>query len=117
MRWAGLGLLLQSLLQALLQPFEALAVSRLEHALEDFEGEWEGYRQRLADARRRLPSYETRGQGCDFAFAGELAEKRRQLAEVEAALAKNIEITGEIEPPRDRPILVRRDRLLCVGGH
>lgn len=62
------------------------AVSRLEHALDDFEGEQERYRQRLADARRRLASYQSRGEG-EFAFAGELAEKRRQLAEVEMALA------------------------------
>jgi hypothetical protein len=58
------------------------AISRLEHALEDFEGERERSRQRLADARRRLASYQSRQDG-DFAFAAELAEKRRQLAEVE----------------------------------
>jgi N12 class adenine-specific DNA methylase/adenine-specific DNA methylase len=63
------------------------AIARLEHALDDFEGERERYRQRLADARRRLASYESRDGG-DFAFAGELAEKRRQLAEVEKALAE-----------------------------
>ncbi|MCF1474872.1 lactate dehydrogenase [Agrobacterium vitis] len=67
------------------------AVSRLEHALGDFEGERERNRQRLADARRRLASYQSRGEGGDFAFAGELAEKRRQLAEVEKALAADIE--------------------------
>ncbi|MET4213884.1 hypothetical protein ABIB95_008737 [Bradyrhizobium sp. LA2.1] len=33
------------------------AVSRLEHALDDFEGERERFRQRLADARRRLAAY------------------------------------------------------------
>ena len=63
------------------------AIARLEHALDDFEGEQERYRQRLADARRRLASYESRDGG-EFAFAGELAEKRRQLAEVEKALAE-----------------------------
>ncbi len=36
------------------------AISRLEHALDDFEGERERYRQRLADARRRLASYQSR---------------------------------------------------------
>jgi septal ring factor EnvC (AmiA/AmiB activator) len=64
------------------------AVSRLEHALADFEGERERYRQRLADARRRLASYQSRDGG-EFAFAGELAEKRRQLADIEAHLAND----------------------------
>ncbi|MDF2119223.1 DEAD/DEAH box helicase family protein [Roseiarcaceae bacterium H3SJ34-1] len=66
------------------------AISRLEHALDDFEGERERYRQRLADAHRRLASYRSREDG-DFAFAGDLAEKRRQLAEVEKALASDVE--------------------------
>ncbi|MCM2450290.1 lactate dehydrogenase [Agrobacterium vitis] len=66
------------------------AVSRLEHAVNDFEGERERYRQRLGDARRRLASYQSRGEGGEFAFAGELAEKHRQLAEVEAALAADV---------------------------
>ncbi|EMS94933.1 hypothetical protein H009_24766, partial [Agrobacterium tumefaciens str. Cherry 2E-2-2] len=66
------------------------AVSRLEHAVNDFEGERERYRQRLGDARRRLASYQSRGEGNEFAFAGELAEKHRQLAEVEAALAADV---------------------------
>lgn len=64
------------------------AVARLERALDDFEGERERYGQRMADARRRLASYESRDAG-DFAFAGELADKRRQLAEVEKALAED----------------------------
>jgi len=64
------------------------AVARLEHALGDFEGERERFSQRMADARRRLASYQSRDGG-DFAFAGELAEKRRQLAEVEKALAED----------------------------
>ncbi|WP_423753610.1 lactate dehydrogenase, partial [Agrobacterium tumefaciens] len=67
------------------------AVSRLEHALGDFEGERERNRQRLADARRRLASYQSRDEGRDFAFAGELAEKLRQLAEVDAALATDVD--------------------------
>lgn len=62
------------------------AIARLEHALEDFEGERERLRFQLADAHRRLQSYQGRESG-DFAFAGELAEKRRQLLEVEMALA------------------------------
>lgn len=71
------------------------AVARLEHALADFEGERERYRQRLVEARRRLASYESRDGG-DFAFASELAEKRRQLVEVEKALAEDGEGTQEI---------------------
>ncbi|BCH19563.1 hypothetical protein MesoLjLa_64140 (plasmid) [Mesorhizobium sp. L-2-11] len=63
------------------------AVSRLENALDGFEGEQERYRQRLADARRRLASYQSRNGEAEFAFAGELADKRRQLEEVEEALA------------------------------
>lgn len=70
------------------------AISRLKHALDDFEGERERYRQRLADARRRLASYQSRDDSAEFAFAGELADKRRQLAEVEAALATDIEGAG-----------------------
>lgn len=67
------------------------AISRLEHAIDDFDGEQERYRQRLADARRRLASYQAHGDGGEFAFAGELAEKRRQLAEVEVALANDVD--------------------------
>ncbi|MGZ2386017.1 uncharacterized protein YfaS (alpha-2-macroglobulin family) [Rhizobium brockwellii] len=62
------------------------AVSRLEHALDDFDRERERYRQRLEEARRRLASYQSR-QGGVFAFASGLAEKRCQLREVEAELA------------------------------
>jgi len=71
------------------------AVARLEHALDDFEGERERYSRRLADARKRLASYESRDGG-DFAFASELAEKRRQLVEVEKALAADSESTGSM---------------------
>ncbi|WP_434730634.1 N-6 DNA methylase [Rhizobium binae] len=62
------------------------AVSRLEHALDGFEEERERYRQRLEEYQRRLVSYQSRRGGV-FAFAGELAEKRRALREVEEALA------------------------------
>jgi hypothetical protein len=67
------------------------AVSRIEHAIGGFDNEQERYRRHLADAQRRLASYKAHGDGGDFAFAGELAEKRRQLAEVETALAKDID--------------------------
>ena len=70
------------------------AVLRLEHALADFEGERERFRQRLADARRRLAAYQSR-EGADFAFAAELVEKRRELAKIEKALAADIEGLGE----------------------
>ncbi len=66
------------------------AVSRLEHALEGFDAERERQRQRLVDARRRLASYQER-EGGEFTFANELAEKRRELAEVDKALAADIE--------------------------
>lgn len=59
------------------------AISRLEHAWSGFKPEQERYRQRLAPAARQLASYLLSGEGADFALAGELAEKRRQLAEVE----------------------------------
>ena len=72
------------------------AISRLEHALDDLEGERERFCQRLADARRRLASYQSRDDAGEFVFAGELAEKRRQLAEVEKAL------TGDIDNPARR---------------
>ncbi|CAA0090167.1 Uncharacterised protein [Starkeya nomas] len=62
------------------------AVSRLEHALDGFDADEDRYRQRLADAERRLVSYRSR-EGGVFAFADELAQKRRQLSEVEAALS------------------------------
>lgn len=63
------------------------AISRLEHALGGLEEERERYRQRLVDAERRLASYRTREQGGEFPFAGELAEKRSSLAQVDEALA------------------------------
>jgi len=70
------------------------AISRLEHAFDDFEGERERYRRRLADAHRQLASYRSREDG-EFVFAADLAEKRRQLAEVEKALATDVEGAGE----------------------
>ena len=46
--------------------------------------------------RRESAPYQTHADGGDFAFAGERAEKRHQLAEVEAALAQDID--GPVEP-------------------
>ncbi|WP_018240611.1 helicase-related protein [Ensifer sp. BR816] len=62
------------------------AVSRLEHALDGFNEEQERYRHRLHEAERRLVSYRAR-EGGVFAFADELADKRRQLRDVDEALA------------------------------
>jgi N12 class adenine-specific DNA methylase/adenine-specific DNA methylase len=62
------------------------AVSRLEHALNGFDEEQERYRHRLEEAHRRLASYRSRDGGT-FAFADELADKRRRLGEVDDALA------------------------------
>ncbi|KJF65685.1 lactate dehydrogenase [Rhizobium nepotum] len=72
------------------------AISRLEHALVGFEEERERYRLRLEEYRRRLASYQSR-QGGSFAFADELAEKRRALREVEEALAKSARDDTEAE--------------------
>jgi len=66
------------------------AVARLEHALVGFEDERERFRARQADAERRLASYRGR-QAAEFGFAGELAEKRRQLAKVEASLSRDVD--------------------------
>ncbi|MDP3411090.1 Eco57I restriction-modification methylase domain-containing protein [Bosea sp. (in: a-proteobacteria)] len=72
------------------------AVSRLEHALGDFDGERERYRQRLAKAQSRLASYRSR-EGGEFAFGTELAEKRRQLVEIEKALAIDFDGPGALK--------------------
>ncbi|MGK9086111.1 DEAD/DEAH box helicase family protein [Brucella intermedia] len=67
------------------------AISRLEYAIGSFEFEQERYRQNLDEARRRLASYASHSGGGEFAYADELAEKRRLLAEVDAALANDID--------------------------
>lgn len=66
------------------------AIARLEHALAGFEGEQERYRQHLEHAARRITSYRSR-EGGEFGFSGELAEKRRQLADIETDLASSID--------------------------
>jgi len=65
------------------------AISRLEHALDDVDGERERHRHCLVEAKRRLASYRSRLNGT-FAFAEELAEKRREFEEVEEALAASV---------------------------
>ncbi len=62
------------------------AVARLEHALSNFDGEQEAYRNRLNDARRRLATYGSRVGGA-FAFEAELDSKHDELAAIEAELA------------------------------
>ncbi|WP_085026441.1 DEAD/DEAH box helicase family protein [Ensifer aridi] len=73
------------------------AISRLEHALTGFDDEQARHRHRLHEAERRLGSYRSR-EGGVFAFAGELAEKRRQLRDVDEELA-----TVAREETADRP--------------
>ena len=73
------------------------AISRLEHALDDFEGERYRQRQYLEDATRRLASYRAHETGT-FAFADELAAKRRELEEVDEALAVEARATAEPVP-------------------
>ncbi|MDF1631174.1 N-6 DNA methylase [Mycoplana sp. MJR14] len=70
------------------------AVSRLEHALDGFDEERERHRHRLEEAHRRLASYRSR-QGGAFAFADELAEKRRQLRDIDQTLADDARRTDE----------------------
>ena len=66
------------------------AVARLEHAVCGFEEERERQRRRSEEAKGRLASYRSR-QGGTFAFGEDLADKRRQLAEIERALAAEVE--------------------------
>lgn len=70
------------------------AIARLEHVLGAFEDEQERYRHRLSDAEQRLASYRSR-EGGTFAFSDELADKRRQLAEIEKSLAEDVMAGGE----------------------
>ncbi len=65
------------------------AVSRIEHVLAGFDDERSQYRLRLDDAKRRLASYQSR-QGGEFGFEEELADKRRQLDEIESDLADEV---------------------------
>ncbi len=72
------------------------AIARLDHVLAGLEEEQERYRHRLADAERRLASYRSRESGA-FAFTAELADKRRQLGEIEQSLAQHVEGTATEE--------------------
>ncbi|WP_428645598.1 DEAD/DEAH box helicase family protein [Roseibium sp.] len=64
-------------------------VSRLEHALSEFEDERAQYRLRLEDGERRLASYQSR-EGGEFGFESELSEKRAKLAKIEESLAADV---------------------------
>jgi hypothetical protein len=74
------------------------AVSRLEHGLSNFDSERDNYRHRLADAHRRLASYQPR-LGEDFALEAELELKLLELAEIEKDLAatEDAESDGQME--------------------
>jgi hypothetical protein len=65
------------------------AIAKLEHVLANLSQEQERARHRLAEAKQRLVSYRLR-EGGTFAFSGELADKRQQLAEIEKSLAQDI---------------------------
>jgi hypothetical protein len=67
--------------------------SRLEHPLADVEEEQKRYRQRLADAEKCLAGCRQR-EGAVFPFAEELSAKREELANVEKALAQDVEGTS-----------------------
>jgi N12 class adenine-specific DNA methylase/adenine-specific DNA methylase len=62
------------------------AISRLEHALSNFENERQDYRRRLIEAEKRLGAYQPR-LGETFAFEGELELKQAELADIETSLA------------------------------
>ena len=65
------------------------AIAKLEHVLANLEDEQDRARHRLAEAERRLASYRSR-EGGTFAFSEELADKRRQLGEIEKSLAEDV---------------------------
>ncbi len=69
------------------------AIAKLEHVLANFDDEQDRARHRLAEANRRLAAYRAR-EGGTFGFSAELAEKRRQLAEIEKSLAEDVEGFG-----------------------
>lgn len=66
------------------------AIAKLEHVLGNLDEERKCAGHRLAEAERRLASYRSR-EGGAFAFADELAGKRRQLDEIEKSLAQDID--------------------------
>jgi hypothetical protein len=68
------------------------AIAKLEHVLAHLEEEQDRARHRLVEAERRLASYRSR-EGGEFAFAAELADKRRQLHEIENSLSQDVEGT------------------------
>jgi hypothetical protein len=73
------------------------AIARLEHILAGFGSEIELYERRGDAARNRLAGFEPR-LGEAFALEGELELKRRELAEIEAALAATAEAARSSMP-------------------
>jgi N12 class adenine-specific DNA methylase/adenine-specific DNA methylase len=69
------------------------AISRLEHALSNFENERQDYRRRLIEGEKRLAAYQPR-LGEAFAYDGELELKRGELAEIETSLAASSDKPG-----------------------
>jgi N12 class adenine-specific DNA methylase/adenine-specific DNA methylase len=69
------------------------AISRLEHALSNFENERQEYRRRLIEGEKRLAAYQPR-LGETFVFEGELELKRAELAEIETSLAASSDKPG-----------------------
>ncbi len=73
------------------------AMSRLGHAMSNFENERQDYRRRLTEGEKRLADYQPR-LGETFAFERELSSKRAELAEVETSLAASSEKSGNAIP-------------------
>ncbi len=69
------------------------AISRLEHALSNFENERQGYRRRLTEGEKHLAAYQPR-LGETFAFERELELKMAELARIEASLAGSSDKPG-----------------------
>ena len=69
------------------------AISRLEHALSNFENERQDFRRRLIEGEKRLAAYQPR-LGETFAFERELESKREELAAIETSLAASTEKPG-----------------------
>jgi len=76
-------------------------VARLEHILDHFETELDEHLRRAHGARRRLAGYEAR-LGAAFPLQAELDLKRAELARIEADLAENSTVPGQITNESNR---------------
>ncbi len=83
-------------------------ISRLEHALSNFENERQDDRRRLIEAEKRLAAYQPRLDET-FAFEGELALKRTELVEIEASLAASSD-----KPGNAMPVIMERDEQIAA---